>query len=167
MMSFLDCTDDDPKRAARRPLHFFLLATLAVGAAASFFTEPNLPLWYASLTRPDFAPPSWLLPPLWTLLYVLMAIAAWRAWKVTGLKSTAMALYALQLAFTFAWTALFFGAHKVELALLALCLVALLRLASAILFWRKDWVAGLLFLPALAFGWYEAVLTWAFQVLNP
>jgi tryptophan-rich sensory protein len=106
-MNFLDSADD-PKRAERWPLYYFLLASLAVGAAASLFTEPNLG-WYASLARPSFAPPAWLLPPVWTALYVLMAVAAWRAWKITGLKSTTMALYALQLAFTFVWTALFFG----------------------------------------------------------
>lgn len=160
-------SDDDPKRAARRPLSFFLLATLAVGAVASFFTEPNLPRWYATLARPDFAPPIWLLPPIWTALYVLMAVAAWRVWKVTGLKSTAMALYALQLAFTFTWTALFFGTHRIGLALAALGLMALLRLATAVVFWRKDRLAGLLFLPVLAWALFEAFLVFAFQALNP
>jgi translocator protein len=165
-MSFLDSTED-PKRAARRPLYFFLLATLAVGAAASLFTEPNLSVWYASLVHPSFAPPAWLLPPLWTVLYILMAVAAWRVWKVTKLKSTAMTLYALQLALTFLWTALFFGPHKAGLAALALALLAIIRLATAVLFWRKDWLAGLLFLPALGWGWYEAALTYAFRALNP
>lgn len=159
-------SDDDPKRTARRPLYAFLLAALAVGAAASFFTEPNLPAWYATLARPEFAPPTWFLPPIWTALYVLMAVAAWRVWKITGLKSTAMALYGLQLAFTFAWTGLFFGAHRIALALTALGLVALLRAATAILFWRADWLAGLLFLPVLAWSCFEAFLVFAFWALN-
>lgn len=165
-MSFLDSADD-PKRAARRPLLFFILVTLAVGAAASVFSEPNIPIWYASLNRPFFAPAGWLLAWLWTGLYLLMAVAAWRAWKVTGFKSTAMALYALQLAFTFVWTALFFGRHQIGLAFAALGLLALLRLATNILFWRANWVAGLLFLPCLGWSWFEAVLVYAFLALNP
>lgn len=159
-------SDDDPKRAARRPLYFFLLATLAVGAAASFFTEPNLPVWYARLARPDFAPPTWLLPPIWTALYVLMAVAAWRAWKVTGLKSTAMAFFGLQLAFTFVWTALFFGTHRIGLALAALGLLVFLRLVTAVLFWRQDRLAALLFLPVTAWAFFEAFLVFTFQALN-
>lgn len=164
-MSFLDSAGD-PKQASRRPLYYFLLASLAVGAAASFFTEPNLDTWYASSARPGFAPPAWLLPPVWTVLYVLMAVAAWRAWKVAGLRSTAMALYVLQLAFTFAWTALFFGRHQMALALAALSLLVLLRLLCAILFWLKDRVAGLLFLPVVGWVLFEIVLVYAFYGLN-
>jgi benzodiazapine receptor len=164
-MSFLD-PRDDPKRAERWPLYYFLLASLAVGAAASLFTEPNFG-WYASLARPSFAPPAWLLPPVWTALYVLMAVAAWRAWKVTGLKPTAMALYALQLAFTFVWTALFFGPHQIGLALDALVLLVLLRLGTNFLFWWKDRWAGLLFLPVLGWAGFEAALVYTFHALNP
>jgi benzodiazapine receptor len=164
-MSFLDSADD-PKRAERWPLYYFLLASLAVGAGASLFTEPNLG-WYETLARPPFAPPAWLLPPAWTAAYVLMAVAAWRAWKVTGLKSTAMALYGLQLAFTFAWTALFFGPHKIGLALDALALLVLLRLITNFLFWWKDRGAGLLFLPVLIWAAFEAVLVYTFHALNP
>jgi len=164
-MSFLHSMDD-PKRAERWPLYYFLLASLAVGAAASLFTEPNLG-WYATLAHPSFAPPAWLLPPVWTALYVLMAVAAWRAWKVTGLKSTAMALYGLQLAFTLVWTALFFGPHQMGPALDALVLLVLLRLITNFLFWRKDRWAGLLFLPVLGWAGFEAVLVYTVHALNP
>ena len=163
-MNFLD-PGDDPKRAARRPLLFFVLASLAVGAAATLFTDPNL-AWYGALARPGYAPPAWLLPPVWTALYMLMAVAAWRAWKVTGLKTTAMALYGLQLAFTFVWTALFFGPHRMDLALVAVGLLALLRLFTVFLFWQKDRIAGLLFLPAFAWALFEAALVYGFRVLN-
>jgi translocator protein len=164
-MSFLHSMDD-PKRAERWPLYYFLLASLAVGAAASLFTEPNLG-WYASLAHPSFAPPAWLLPPVWTALYVLMAVAAWRAWKVTGLKSTAMALYGLQLAFTLVWTALFFGPHQMGPALDALVLLVLLLLITNFLFWRKDRWAGLLFLPVLGWAGFEAVLVYTVHALYP
>ncbi|MGH6829471.1 MAG: TspO/MBR family protein [Rhizomicrobium sp.] len=158
--------DFESKRAARRPLLAFLLATLAVGAAASVFTEPSLAGWYQGVNKPAFAPPAWLLPPLWTGLYALMALAAWRVWKIAGLKSTAMALYSLQLAFTFVWTALFFGPHRTALALSALVFLVVLGLATDIVFWRHDRLAGLLYLPCVAAVGFAAVLVRLFQALN-
>src|ERR1700761_9353239 len=103
-MSFLDTPD--AKLAKRRPLLFFLLITLAVGASASVFTEPNIAGWYAELVHPFFAPPNWVFAPVWTTLYVLMAVAAWRVWRSSGTKSREMAAYAAQLFFNFAWSAI-------------------------------------------------------------
>ncbi len=82
-MSFLYRSDDDPKRAQRRPLLIFLIVTLAVGAAASIFTQPNIDPWYAGLAHPAITPPDWLFAPVWTTLYILMAVAAWRVWRLS------------------------------------------------------------------------------------
>ena len=166
-MSFLDFLDEDPKRTARRPLLFFLLATLAVGALASLFTEPSIPTWYAGLAHPSFAPPNWVFAPVWTTLYVLMAVAAWRVWRVTGTRSTEMAVYALQLVFNFAWSAIFFALHQIGLALADIGLLLLLILAATLLFWRRDRIAGLLFLPYLCWTGFAAALNQAFWALNP
>ena len=165
-MSFLDSAED-PKRVARRPLLFFLLITLAVGAAASVFTEPNIPTWYAGLARPSFAPPNWVFAPVWTTLYVLMAVAAWRVWRVTGSRSLEMGAYAVQLIFNFAWSAIFFAAHQIGFALAEICILLALILATTILFWRRDRLAGWLFLPYLAWTSFAAALNYAFWSLNP
>ena len=165
-MSFLDSTED-PKRAARRPLLFFLLVTLAAGAVASLFTEPSIPTWYAGLARPGFAPPNWVFAPVWTTLYVLMAIAAWRVWRITGTKSLEMGAYAAQLIFNFAWSAIFFAAHQIGLALADIGVLFLLVLVATILFWRRDRIAGLLFLPYLLWTGFAAVLNEAYWTLNP
>ena len=165
-MSFLD-TPDDPKLAKRRPLLFLLLITLAVGASASIFTEPNIATWYAELVHPSFAPPNWVFAPVWTTLYVLMAVAAWRVWRVSGTKSLEMGAYAGQLLFNFAWSAIFFAAHRIGLAFIEICALLALVLATTILFWRRDWWAGLLFLPYLAWTGFAAFLNYGFQVLNP
>jgi translocator protein len=191
-MSFLDSADDDPKRAARRPLLFFILVTLIVGAGASVFTDPNIPTWYAGLVHPSVAPPNWLFAPVWTTLYVLMAIAAWRVWRLRsasptrealvgevvaagprasvdrwGLMNIEMAAYLLQLIFNFAWSAIFFAAHQIGLALVEICALLLLILATTILFWRRDRLAGWLFLPYLAWTVFAAFLNHAFWLLNP
>ncbi len=165
-MSFLDSADD-PKRASRRPLLFFLLVTLAVGASASVFTEPNISTWYAGLTHPAFAPPNWVFAPVWTTLYVLMAVAAWRVWRISGGRSLEIGAYAAQLLFNFAWSAIFFAGHRIGLAFIEICVLLALILATTILFWRRDRLAGLLFLPYLAWTGFAAALNHAFQVLNP
>ena len=166
-MSFLDSTEEDPKRARRRPLLVFLILTLAVGASASLFTEPSIPTWYAGLKHPAFAPPNWVFAPVWTTLYVLMAVAAWRVWRVAGIRSLEIGLYALQLLFNFAWSGLFFGAHQIGLALADIAVSLPLILAATILFWRRDRVAGLLMLPYLGWTGFAAALNQAFWALNP
>jgi translocator protein len=166
-MRFLDSADDDPKRAQRRPLLFFLLVTLAVGASASVFTEPNIATWYAGLAHPSFAPPNWIFAPVWTTLYVLMAIAAWRVWRITGTRSPEVLAYALQLLFNFAWSAIFFAAHQIGLAFIEICALVILIAVTMFLFWRRDRIAGLLFLPYLAWTGFASVLTHGFLALNP
>jgi benzodiazapine receptor len=165
-MSFLDSAED-PKRAARRPLLFFVLVTLAVGAGASIFTEPNIPTWYAGLIHPSIAPPNWVFAPVWTTLYVVMAVAAWRVWKVRGLKSVEMWAYAIQLALNFAWSAIFFSLHQIGAALVEITLLDLAILYTAALFFRRDRIAGALMLPYLAWTVFATVLTHAFWQLNP
>ena len=166
-MSFLDSADEDPKRAARRPLLVFILLTLVVGAGASIFTEPSIPTWYAHLVHPAIAPPNWVFAPVWTTLYVLMAVAAWRVWRITGTRSKEMAAYGVQLALNFAWSAIFFGAHQIGLAMIEIGVLVLAILVTALLFARRDGLAGLLFLPYLGWTGFAAVLTHAFWLLNP
>ena len=166
-MSFLDSADDDLKRANRRPLLFFVLVTSAVGASASVFTEPNIAGWYAGLVHPSFAPPNWLFAPVWTTLYILMAVAAWRVWRIAGTRSIETGAYVLQLIFNFAWSAIFFSAHQIGLALIELCVLLALILATTILFWRRDPLAGWLFLPYLAWTSFATALNYAFWSLNP
>ena len=164
-MSFLDSADD-PKKAQRRPLYCFLLVTLGVGALASLFTTPQIPTWYAGLNHPSIAPPNWVFAPVWTALYVVMAVAAWRAWKVIGLRSMAMAAFAIQLALNFAWSAIFFGLHDIAGALAEIVVLDLVILTTVILFFRHDWLAGLLMLPYLAWTLFASFLTYAFWGLN-
>jgi translocator protein len=166
-MSFLDFPDDDPKRAARRPLLLFVLLTLVVGAGASIFTEPSIPTWYVHLVHPAIAPPNWVFAPVWTTLYVMMAVAAWRVWRVTGLRSQEMIAYGVQLALNFAWSVIFFAAHQIGLAMIESGVLVLAILATTILFFRRDRLAGLLFLPYLAWASFAAVLTHAFWISNP
>jgi len=164
-MSFLD-SSEDPKTAQRRPLYFFLIATLGTGAVASLFITPQIPAWYASLNRPSFTPPNWLFAPVWTALYILMAFAAWRVWKKTGLRSLEMAIFAVQLALNFAWSVLFFGLHRLGAARIEIVVLDLTVLAALFLFLRRDRLAGILLLPYWAWSLFATVLTHTFWRLN-
>ena len=165
-MSFLDFPDDDPKRANRRPLLAFILVTLVVGALGSIVTEPNIAKWYAGLLHPSFAPPNWLFAPVWTTLYILMAAAAWRAWRVTGLNSPAILAYGVQLALNLAWSFIFFGLHQISAALAEIGVLVLAILATMILFWRADRLAGIMMFPYLAWTCFASALTYGFWTLN-
>ena len=165
-MSFLDFPDDDPKRTARRPLLLFLLATLVVGALGSIVTEPAIPIWYAGLVHPSFAPPTYVFAPVWTTLYVLMAAAAWRTWRVTGLKSPALIAYAVQLGLNLLWSVVFFGLHQIGAALAEILVLILAILVTMALFFRADRLAGLMMLPTLAWTLFAAALNHSFWLLN-
>ena len=157
---------DDPKRAARWPLYYFLLASLAVGAAASLFTEPNIRTWYAGLNHPAIAPPDTVFAPVWTLLYIVMAVAAWRVWRKSGLKSLEMAAFAVQLLLNFAWSVIFFALHRIGAALAEIVLLDLAVAATIVLFIRRDLWAGLMLLPYLAWTGFATLLTDALRRLN-
>ena len=160
-MSFLDAAP-----GSRRPLYAFLILTLGVGAGASLFTTPQIPTWYASLNHPAIAPPNYIFAPVWTTLYVMMGFAAWRVWKKTGTRSLEMAVFAIQLALNFAWSGIFFALHSIGGALVEIAALDLAILATAILFFRRDRIAGLLMLPYLGWTVFATVLTHAFWRLN-
>jgi tryptophan-rich sensory protein len=163
-MSFLDSAPDDPKKT--RALKFFLLATLGVGLSASLFTAPSIPTWYAGLNHPAIAPPNYVFAPVWTTLYLIMAVAAWRVWRKTGLKSVEMAAFALQLALNFAWSAIFFALHQISAALIEILVLDLAVAATIILFFRRDRWAGVMLLPYLGWIIFASILTDAFRRLN-
>ena len=164
-MSILDSASD-PRQARARALKLFVIAALTVGASGALFTEPSIPTWYAHLAHPAIAPPNWVFAPVWTTLYVAMAYAAWRVWCVTGLRSLEMAAFAVQLALNFAWSAIFFGLHRIGAAFVEIILLDLAILYTLLLFWRRDWIAGLLMVPYLAWTGFATALTHAFLVLN-
>ena len=141
----------------------FLVAV--VGALASVEAGE----FYAQLNQPSWAPPAWVFGPVWSTLYVLMAIAAWRVWKKEGFWSARIILiiYVLQLIVNAFWSWLFFVGHDGWLALVDVVLLWVLVLAVLIGFWRRDRLAGLLILPYFAWVSFATVLTYTMWRLNP
>lgn len=122
--------------------------------------------WYAALIKPEWNPPAWVFGPAWTLLYTLMAVAAWLVWKRVGF-SRPLALYFVQLALNAAWTPIFFGAHQIVWALLEIVLLWGAVLITLVNFRRVSPAAGWLFVPYLAWVSFATFLNYTLWRLNP
>lgn len=122
--------------------------------------------WYASLRKPTWNPPSWLFGPVWTALYISMATAAWMVWRRGGSRH-ALVLYGVQLALNAAWTPIFFGLKMPALAFAEICLLLAAVVTTAIAFGKVSRVAGLLFVPYVAWVAFAAFLNFTLWRLNP
>jgi tryptophan-rich sensory protein len=134
----------------------------AAGAAASMDAGP----YYASLVRPEWAPPSTVFGPVWTVLYALMGLAAWLAWRA-GAPRRALVLYVVQLVVNALWSWLFFSQHRGGAAFADILLLIALVLATLVMFRRARPLAGALLLPYLAWITFAAALNLAVWRLNP
>jgi benzodiazapine receptor len=150
-------------------LAFWLVMCLGIGFLASFITMPKIPGWYAGLVKPSFSPPNWLFGPVWTLLYVMMALAAWRVTTAeidAETRKRAVLTFSGQLGLNAIWSPAFFGLESPRLGLLIIvALLSALALTVAV-FWRIDRIAGLLLVPYLAWVAFATMLNLAIVVLN-
>jgi translocator protein len=146
----------------------FLAASFAVATVGGMFTSAGMPEWYMGLEKPAFNPPSWVFGPVWTVLYILMAVAAWRVWRVAGFRgaTTALVLYFVQLALNLAWSGIFFALRSPGWALVEIVVLWLAILATTILFFRHDRVAGWLLVPYLLWVSFASLLNGAIVRLN-
>ncbi|MBO6718934.1 MAG: tryptophan-rich sensory protein [Rhizobiaceae bacterium] len=145
------------------PLLLFIVAVAGGGALIGAGTAPGE--WYAALEKPWFNPPGWIFGPVWTLLYVMIAVAGWRIWmrRRTG---GAMTAWWLQLGLNFLWSPVFFALQSPGMALLIIvsllaAIVAFMRLA-----WDQDRGAVWLFVPYLAWVSFATLLNGSIVWLN-
>lgn len=141
----------------------FLALVLGGGVVLGFLTTPGA--WFASLAKPSFNPPGWLFGPVWTVLYVLIAVSGWRVWQ-RDRSGWPMKLWWAQLALNFLWTPVFFGAHQIGLALVVILLMLAAILAFIATAWRGDSVAALLFVPYAAWVAFASLLNGSIWMLN-
>jgi tryptophan-rich sensory protein len=128
-------------------------------------TAPALPEWYPALRKPSWTPPGWVFGPVWTLLYPLVAVAGWLAWR-EGRARTGGLLYLLQLALNAAWPWLFFAERRPDLAFACIVVLWLAILATTFAFWRVSRGAAALLLPYLAWVGFAAALNYAIWQMN-
>ena len=121
--------------------------------------------WYASLRKPSWNPPSWLFGPVWTLLYVMMATAAWLVWR-RGDSQRALTFYVVQLALNAAWTPIFFGLKMPALAFAEILILLAAIVLTAREFSRNSTVAALLLTPYIAWVAFASFLNFTLWRLN-
>ncbi len=138
---------------------------LAAGALGAAVTAPAIPTWYATLEKPPFNPPNWIFAPVWTALYLMMAVAAWLVWR-RGNARPALILFALQLLLNAAWSLLFFGLHRVDFALVDIVLLLAALAATALTFRRHSTIAAVLLVPYIAWVSFATALNFAIWRLN-
>lgn len=137
----------------------------AIGGAASIQAGP----FYNQLVRPEWAPPSSIFGPVWTVLYALMGIAAWLVWRAADFRATRfpITLFLVQLALNALWSWLFFGWHRGALAFADILLLCVLIVATIIAFWRIRRLAGALLFPYLLWVSFASALNYSVWQLNP
>ncbi|MCX7557594.1 tryptophan-rich sensory protein [Xanthomonadaceae bacterium JHOS43] len=141
----------------------------AMAAVIGAIASAQAGAFYAGLARPEWAPPGGLFGPVWSVLYLLMGIAAWWVWRVGGFGAArvALTLYLLQLVVNALWSWLFFAWQKGGLAFADVLLLELLVVATLVAFWRIRPLAGALLTPYAMWVAYAAALNYSVWQLNP
>ncbi|MFN8023014.1 MAG: TspO/MBR family protein [Acidimicrobiales bacterium] len=144
-----------------------LVAVVAWSGAAWTDTRPGS--WYDGLEQPSWNPPDWLFAPVWTTLYLLMAVAAWlvvRADAPAPAKRRALALYGVQLVLNLGWTGLFFALERPGWALVEIAGLLVAVIATIVAFRPVSSVAAGMLVPYALWVSYASALTAAIVVLN-
>lgn len=141
---------------------FIVIVLVAASSGAAF--KPGE--WYQTLRKPDWTPPNWAFPVVWSVLYICIGYAGWQIWTIAG-WSLPMALWGLQMVANALWSYFFFGMRRMDLALVDVAVlwlsVALFILAA----WPVAPLASLLFVPYLAWVSAAATLNYSVRRLNP
>lgn len=145
-----------------------IVIPLAVGALSSYFTRNTMEI-YQQLKQPSFAPPGWIFPIVWTILFILMGIASYRVY-LKGIERTdvknALTYYAIQLVFNFFWTIIFFRFGLRGFALIWLIILWILIGITTVKFYKIDKVAGYLMLPYIIWVSFAGLLNYSIWQLN-
>jgi tryptophan-rich sensory protein len=149
--------------AGRAALASFVLLVVGCGLLIGVLTAPGP--WYEALAKPSFNPPNWLFGPVWTLLYVLIAVAGWRIWQLER-SSVVMKLWWLQLLLNFLWSPVFFGLEQIGPALVVILMLLGVILAFIAYAWKLDRLSTWLFVPYAAWVAFASLLNASIWTLN-
>ncbi len=142
---------------------------LAAGAIGAFFTAGSIPIWYAGLAKPPFAPPDWIFAPVWTTLYVLMGISVFLVWR-EGFENNevkaGVGLFALQLILNVLWSFVFFDQGSILGGLIVILALWFILLFTVLKFFSVSALAGWVLVPYLVWVSFASILNLAFLILN-
>ncbi len=141
----------------------FVVVVLFVGMQIGIANAPDA--WYQALVKPSFNPPNWVFGPVWSVLYVCIAVAGWRTF-LSGPRSVEMRLWVLQMVLNWIWSPVWFTLHAPWSAFVIISLIWLVILAFTFRSWRADRISAMLFLPYLAWVSFASVLNFSIAYLN-
>lgn len=156
------------RRSGWLSLAAWVILCLSVGWIGAASNETAQSVWFQSLKKPSWNPPDWLFAPVWTALYISMGVAAWLVSRQPGqpARSKALTLFFAQLAANFAWTFIFFGAHRLDLAFLDIAVLWCLIVATVLAFLKLDKRGGWLLIPYLCWVTFASALNWSIWRAN-
>ena len=149
-------------RSAAALAGFIVLVVLAALFGSAF--QPSE--WYAALRKPPLTPPNWIFGPVWSFLYLCIAVAAWLVWRARRGATRPLARWATQLLLNALWSWLFFGLHRPGFALLEIALLLVLVVATTTAFFRVRSLAGALLVPYLVWVGFASYLNAGIWYLN-
>lgn len=165
----MDISASLPPSRALRPAWPGLALWLLVCFASPFLSAWARPdAWYAALAKPAWNPPGWVFGPVWTTLYALMGVAAWLVWRRGGwsVQRRPLGWFVAQLLLNTLWTPLFFGLHRIDLALADIVVLWVLIVTTIVSFARTSRAAAWLLAPYLAWVSFASCLTFTLWKLN-
>lgn len=142
---------------------------LLAALLGNYATIPNIAHWYARLTRPPFTPPNWLFGPVWTLLYILMAVSFFRIIRLnreTPLRRLAISIFLSQILLNASWSFAFFSAQNPLAGMLIILPLEALILSAIFIFKKLDPIAARCLWPYAAWVGYASYLNFGFWLLN-
>ena len=144
---------------------FFIItysASFIGGMATISFKEP----WYSGLVKSNYNPPDWIFAPVWTTLYLMMTLAIWFYWHSKNREMNTIYIYFIHIVFNTTWSIVFFGLHKIFLALIVLMILIALIIILILRFKRVNYVSSYLMIPYLLWSCYALFLNFNLYILN-
>ena len=147
-----------------------VIVCLAVGYSSSTFTKEGVATWYPTILKPSFNPPNWVFMPVWTLLFILMGVAAGLVWDKIKEQNEevkkALGFFLAQLILNAVWSYIFFGLKNPMLALIEIVLLWLMIYETYLKFTKINKTAGYLLIPYMAWVSFAGILNASIWWLN-
>ena len=146
-------------------LLILLLVTFIAPVIGSYVTSVFKEPWYSEIIQPSFNPPSWVFPPVWSTIYLMMSIAIWRVW-IAFFNSRILNLYFFHLFFNCIWSIIFFGFHQIGLALINIIVILFFIIILMKEYLKIDKLSFYLMIPYFLWSSFALILNASILFLN-
>ena len=147
-------------------LLIIILVTFLITFLARFVTRAALDPWYYNLAKPAFNPPNWIFGPVWTLLYAMMSVAVWLAYKKSKHSNKILAVYFIHLFINASWSYVFFYYKQIFLASFIISIIIFFILYLMVLYSKYSNPSVVLMLPYFAWSTFSLYLNSTIYILN-